>query len=86
MILGWVSFTHSLSLTHTYNHTHIHTHTHEDEHTKHKDTMLREVECSELRSMKTYMNEHTIDSLMQAQKQTTTIYLLDDETAEGKWG
>lgn len=48
--------------------------------------MLREVECSELRSMKTYMNEHTIDSLMQAQKQTTTIYLLDDETAEGKWG
>lgn len=48
--------------------------------------MLREAEWSELRSMKTYMNEHTIDSIMQAQKQTTTIYLLDDETAEGKWG
>lgn len=81
---------HTLSISHSHlqlhTHTHTYTHTHEDEHTKHKDTMLREAECSELRSMKTYMNEHTIDSLMQAQKQTTTIYLLDDETAEGKWG
>lgn len=77
---------HTLSISHSHLQPHTHTHTHEDEHTKHKDTMLREAECSELRSMKTYMNEHTIDSLMQAQKQTTTIYLLDDETAEGKWG
>lgn len=77
---------HTLSISHSHLQPHTYTHTHEDEHTKHKDTMLREVECSELRSMKTYMNEHTIDSLMQAQMQTTTIYLLDDETAEGKWG
>lgn len=77
---------HTLSISHSHLQPHTHTHTHEDEHTKHKDTMLREVECSELRSVKTYMNEHTIDSLMQAQKQTTTIYLLDNETAEGKWG
>lgn len=85
MILRMGQF-HTLSISHSHLQPHTHTHTHEDEHTKHKDTMLREVECSELRSMKTYMNEHTIDSIMQAQKQTTTIYLLDDETAEGKWG